>query len=58
MISPESQCRVDSYRRRSLTKLSIVRTNPNTCSLTLFHGKNGYWLDFAQRDKAATLSEK
>jgi hypothetical protein len=45
-------------KKKSHFKLSIVRTNPNTCSLTLFHGKNGYWLDFAQTDKAATLSEK
>jgi hypothetical protein len=58
MISPESECRVQLSKEKSHFKLSIVRTNPNTCSLTLFHGKNGYWLDFAQTDKAATLSEK
>jgi len=45
-------------QQKSQFKLSIVRTNPNTCSLTLFYGKNGYWLDFVQRNKGDVLSRK
>ena len=45
-------------KKKSQFKLSIVRTNPNTCSLTLFHGKSGYWVDFAQGSKNAYLSKK
>jgi hypothetical protein len=45
-------------KHKSKFKVSIVRTNPSTCSLTVYHGKRGYWADFTKTDKAATALEK
>jgi len=45
-------------KKKAQFQLSVVRTNPNTCSLTVFYGKKGYWADFTQRNNNSTLSLK
>lgn len=45
-------------KQKSQFNLSIVRSDPNTCSLTLFYGNNGYWVDFVQRTQGDVLSRK